>query len=208
MARPAKPKKSAASESLLTGRVTRSHGRHHFVQGPDGALYEAHRRGRKGDVVVGDMVRYSEPSGGVVAIEEVLPRTSLLFRSDEWRTKELASNIDLVAIVFASRPTFNPWFIWKALLAATKAGITPIVIRNKTDLEEGREEADAALRQLEALGYETLSISAGSKPEEAKPILETRFAHHKTLFVVIPSSSSFSCISVGVPKASLPDNIP
>ena len=132
MARPAKPKKSAASESLLTGRVTRSHGRHHFVQGPDGALYEAHRRGRKGDVVVGDMVRYSEPSGGVVAIEEVLPRTSLLFRSDEWRTKELASNIDLVAIVFASRPTFNPWFIWKALLAATKAGITPIVIRNKT----------------------------------------------------------------------------
>ena len=56
MARPAKPKKSAASESLLTGRVTRSHGRHHFVQGPDGALYEAHRRGRKGDVVVGDMV--------------------------------------------------------------------------------------------------------------------------------------------------------
>lgn len=80
MARPAKPKKSAASESLLTGRVTRSHGRHHFVQGPDGALYEAHRRGRKGDVVVGDMVRYSEPSGGVVAIEEVLPRTSLLFQ--------------------------------------------------------------------------------------------------------------------------------
>ena len=53
MARPAKPKKSAASESLLTGRVTRSHGRHHFVQGPDGALYEAHRRGRQGDVVVG-----------------------------------------------------------------------------------------------------------------------------------------------------------
>ena len=100
MARPAKPKKSAASESLLTGRVTRSHGRHHFVQGPDGALY------------------------GGVAIEEVLPRTSLLFRSDEWRTKELASNIDLVAIVFASRPTFNPWFIWKALLAATKAGNT------------------------------------------------------------------------------------
>ena len=201
MARPAKPKKSAASESLLTGRVTRSHGRHHFVQGPDGALYEAHRRGRKGDVVVGDMVRYSEPSGGVVAIEEVLPRTSLLFRSDEWRTKELASNIDLVAIVFASRPTFNPWFIWKALLAATKAGITPIVIRNKTDLEEGREEADAALRQLEALGYETLSIPAGSKPEEAKPILETRFAHHKTLFVGQSGMGKSTILNLLIPDA-------
>ena len=61
-------------------------------------------------------------------------RETLLYRSDEWRVKTLAANADVAAIVYAPRPTFNPWFIWKALLAAHQAGIPAVVIRNKTDL--------------------------------------------------------------------------
>ena len=88
---------TVADGSRLTGCVTRTHGRHHYVTTEDGNIYEAHRRGKKSDVVVGDIVTCSQPSGGVVAIESIEPRVNLLYRSDEWRIKELASNLTLVA---------------------------------------------------------------------------------------------------------------
>lgn len=201
---PRRPKPAAPSKKLTdlpTVRVMASHGRHHFVKTESGELLEAHRRGKKGDVVVGDLVRISQASGGVVAIEEILPRASLLYRSDEWRVKELASNIDQVAVVFASRPTFNPWFLWKALLAAQKARIPVMAIRNKTDLEEGREEADRAASQLESLGCPTIALSALSDPEEAKARLEPVFAGKKTLLVGQSGMGKSTILNLLVPEA-------
>ena len=55
---------TVADGSRLTGCVTRTHGRHHYVTTEDGNIYEAHRRGKKSDVVVGDIVTCSQPSGG------------------------------------------------------------------------------------------------------------------------------------------------
>lgn len=152
----------------LTGCVTRTHGRHHYVTTEDGNVYEAHRRGKKSDVVVGDIVICSQPSGGVVAIESIEPRTNLLYRSDEWRIKELASNLTLVACVFASRPTFNPKFVWKAIVAAQAADIPVLVIRNKSDLSDKAQEAEAFLASLQALGVRTLNVSALSDPRDAQ----------------------------------------
>ena len=106
----------------LRGLVVGAHGRHFHVELASGERIEAHRRGKKGDVVVGDVVGCTNPTSGVAAIETIEPRRSLLYRSDEWRVKALAANIDQTAIVFAARPTFNPWFIWRALLAAHEAG--------------------------------------------------------------------------------------
>ena len=54
---------TVADGSRLTGCVTRTHGRHHYVTTEDGNIYEAHRRGKKSDVVVGDIVTCSQPSG-------------------------------------------------------------------------------------------------------------------------------------------------
>ena len=84
-------------------------------------------------------------------IESIEPRSTLLFRTDKYRTKELAANIDQVIIVFAARPAFNRWFIWKALVAATAAGIEALVLRNKSDLAElGR--CESFLQQVSAIG--------------------------------------------------------
>lgn len=60
-----------ADSPLITGRVTAGHGRHYFVTTEDGAVLEAHRRGKKGDVVVGDVVECTEPVSGVSAIESI-----------------------------------------------------------------------------------------------------------------------------------------
>ena len=182
-------------------RVTASHGRHHFVMTESGELLEAHRRGKRGDVVVGDLVRISQASGGVVAIEEVLPRQSLLYRSDEWRVKELAANIDQVAVVFASRPTFNPWFLWKALLAAHRAGIPAMAIRNKTDLAEGAEEASRAAAQLESLGCRTIAVSARTDPEGTLARLEPAFSGRRTLLIGQSGMGKSTILNLLVPGA-------
>ena len=172
-----------AAGPLITGRVTAGHGRHYFVTTEDGAVLEAHRRGKKGDVVVGDVVECTEPVSGVSAIESIRERRNLLYRSDEWRIKSLAANIDLVCIVFASRPTFNPWFIWKALLAAHQAGIPALVIRNKAELAEGAEEAAAAVRLLESIGHDVITVSATGEPEATRARLIERLEGRASLLV-------------------------
>lgn len=181
-----KPKKAAASsapENLAEGRVTASHGRHFAVTTAAGEVLEAHRRGKRSDVVIGDMVRCSPPASGVAAIEEVLPRTSLLMRSDGRREKPLAANADQVCVVFASRPTFNARFLWRAVIAAGAAGLGVLLVRNKIDLAQGAEQAEKAAAFLEALGVPALRISAEKEPQAAREALIGRLAGHRTLLV-------------------------
>ena len=192
---------SQEERALTSGRVTAAHGRHYFVTTPAGERIEAHRRGKKGDVVVGDIVRISEAVSGVAAIESIEPRKSLLYRSDEWRIKSLAANVDQVAIVFASRPTFNPWFIWKALLAAHEAGIPALVIRNKCDLGEDAEAADAEVERLKGLGVPTMRISTLEKPEEALAALLPQFEGKTTLLVGQSGMGKSTILNLLVPHA-------
>ena len=102
---------------------------------------------------------------------------------DEWRTKTLAANIDTLVIMHASHPRFNPWFVWKALLASHVAGVHPIVIRNKTDLTDGSSEAERFLASLSALGYETHAISAESACKKTIEELDSIFNGRRSLLV-------------------------
>jgi ribosome biogenesis GTPase len=145
-------------------RVVAAFGRQFIVATDDGAMWTATRRGKKGDVVVGDRVHARAAAPGLARIEGVQPRASLLFRADAFRTKELAANIDLVLVVYAARPTFNRWFVWKALAAAHAAGIESVVVQNKTDLDGG--EAGEYRVALERLGIRTLAVSAKTAPDD------------------------------------------
>ncbi len=204
MARLSKTSGKAQRENagpILTGVVTRSHGRHFYVTTASGEVYEAHRRGKKSDVVVGDTVSCSAPAGGVVAIEAIAPRTNVFYRSDEWRIKELASNLTLIACVFASRPSFNPRFIWKALVAANAAGIDAMVIRNKCDLADRAEEARAFEASLAALGVCTVSVSALSDPEKTRNVLAEAFAGQKVLLMGQSGMGKSTILNVLCPDA-------
>lgn len=177
------PHKEQKHADRFHAQVVSCHGRHHFVRDENGHLYEAHRRGKKGDVVVGDEVLCSAAVDNTVAIESISPRSSLLFRQDEWRTKTLAANIDTLVIVYASRPRFNPWFVWKALLASHAAGVHPIIIRNKTDLAEDAQTAQEFLESMRRLGYETHAISAEKADSQSTLELDTIFDHKRSLLV-------------------------
>ncbi len=186
---------------LAAGRITAAHGRHFMVTTPEGETFEAHRRGKKGDVVVGDLVECTEPQSGVAAIETILPRKSLLFRSDEWRIKSLAANVDLVAVVYASHPTFNPWFIWKALLAAHQAGIDALVVRNKCDLEDTSGAAAAQAALLRSIGHTVVELSALSEGAEARRILIPHFSGRAVLLVGQSGMGKSTLLNGLVPKA-------
>ena len=134
----------------MRARVIATFGRQSLIA--DSAhIWQATRRGRREDIVVGDCVVASVTSAEQARIESIEPRATLLFRTDKYRTKELAANVDQVIVVFASRPAFNRWFIWKALVAASAAGIEPLVLRNKADLAES-DDAISFLQQIAELG--------------------------------------------------------
>lgn len=175
----------ATAGAPLLARVVATYGRHSLVRAvdsPTAPLLIATRRGKRGDVVVGDLVRCTL-DGEQAAIESIEPRRTLLFRADEHRVKELAANIDLMAIVFAPRPPFNPHFIWRALAAAQAAGIAALAVLNKTDIAEGLDLAQAALVQVARLGVATLAISAKATPAAARAQLTAATAGRATLLV-------------------------
>jgi ribosome biogenesis GTPase len=184
--------------------ILATHGRHCLLR----PLEHTHappqlatRRGKRGDLVVGDHVRCT-PSGEDAVVEAVLPRRSLLYRADAWRTKELAANVDLVVVVFAPQPVFNRWFIWRALVAARCAELDCLVVLNKTDLCAGSADpADITRGQLEQLGYATEALAARTQPAGTRERLLARLAGRVTLLIGQSGMGKSTLLNLLVPSA-------
>jgi ribosome biogenesis GTPase len=183
----------------VRARVIATFGRQSLID--DAAhIRQATRRGRRGDVVVGDCVLASVTSVEQARIESIEPRSTLLFRSDKYRTKELAANVDQVIIVFAARPAFNRWFIWKALVAATAAGIEALVLRNKSDLAESAD-ASSFLHQVSQLGWRTLALSAKVESDRSRDLLLREVAGRKSLMVGQSGMGKSTLLNLLIPDA-------
>ena len=190
-----------ASAAAFEARVVAAYGRRFLVHDATGRTWLASRRGKRGDVVIGDRVRCTAAGSGGSAIDSIEPRRSLLFRADACRTKGLAANIDQVAIVFAPQPAFNLHFVWRALVAACAAGIGRLVVLNKTDLPDANG-ARAALDELAALGERTVAVSAKGSPEQARTQLAAEFAHRATLLVGQSGMGKSTILNLLVPDAN------
>lgn len=190
----------AAGTADFEARVVATFGRQFLLAADDGAVWSATRRGKKGDVVVGDRVDAHVSAPGLARIERVQPRHSLLYRADEFRTKELAANIDLVLVVYAARPTFNRWFVWKALVAAHAAGIEAVVVQNKTDLDDDGE-AGAFRTALERIGVRTLALSAKTEGEQARQRLTEVTRDRASLLVGQSGMGKSTLLNLLVPDA-------
>lgn len=195
-----RPSAQSADAADFDARVVATFGRQSLIEDAAGTVWMATRRGRKGDVVVGDRVRARASTAGLARIESVSPRTSLLFRADAFRIKELAANIDLVLVVYAARPTFNRWFVWKALVAAHVADIATVVIQNKTDLDDDGE-AGAFREALERLGAATLAISAKTDAERARTALTAIARDRDSLLVGQSGMGKSTLLNLLVPDA-------
>ena len=147
------------------GLVVAGFGRHVLVEKADGERVICHPRGKKGQAVVGDRVRWL-PSEDEGTIEKVELRDNLFYRQDELRTKSFAANLDQVLILMAAEPEFSENQLTRALIAAEATGIRPVIALNKSDLTEPFGRAWAKLAPYRAMGYQMLSLAIKPKAED------------------------------------------
>jgi ribosome biogenesis GTPase len=151
---------------LKTGRVVAAHGRRFLIEAGD-EVVECVTRGRKSDIVCGDQVDFAMTDADKGVIEKVAARKNLLYRSDEFRSKLIAANLDLAVVVVAAVPYFREELLIRCLVACESADIPVLIALNKSDLPE-----TAALHQhLENyvhLGYPQITVSARGDLTELK----------------------------------------
>jgi ribosome biogenesis GTPase len=189
-----------ALPQLNTGLVVGAHGRHFVVETPERQRVLCHRRGKKGDCVVGDRVEW-KPAGDGGVIEAVLPRRSQLWRQDRWRSKSFAANIDRLIVVVAAAPPMAESLLARALVAAAHTGIAAHVLLNKIDLPE----AGAARRRLEPYrrtGLPVLEVSLKHDPGGARTALQPLMAQGITLLLGASGVGKSTLINTLVPDAA------
>lgn len=186
--------------SGVAARVIAAFGRHFLVEDAAGATRIATRRGKRGDVLVGDRVVVVPDGTEQAVIVEILPRASVLKRAEGTQEKFLAANVEQIAIVLAARPAFNPHFVWRALLAAHDAGIGPLVILNKADLPE-TADARGFLADLARLGVQTLEVAAKAQPAETAAQLLPHLHARITLLVGQSGMGKSTLLNLLVPDA-------
>lgn len=144
----------------MRGRVVSAHGRHYSVEFTSGQRRHCYPKGKRNEAAVGDWVLVQlqgEQQGQLLSIE---PRDNLLYRSDEWRTKQFAANVDQVLIVVAVKPTFSDDLLGRALTGAWAADIEVTIVLNKADMTEGLASAKQRLKPYLDLGIGLIEISA------------------------------------------------
>lgn len=118
--------------------------------------------------VVGDQVVYElQTEKEEVLVSEILERKNLLVRSAYNKTKELASNVDLLVVVCAPKPLFNKIFIDRVLTTASAQNIKVVLLVNKSDLD--LTETQSEIEIYKRIGIEIL-YSSSKKDQGLKEI--------------------------------------
>ncbi|VVE67962.1 ribosome small subunit-dependent GTPase A [Pandoraea captiosa] len=182
------------------GRVAAAHGRHYVVEADDGETVLCFPRGKKSEIAVGDEVSWAR-TGDQGVIEEILPRRNLLYRSDQFKSKLFAANIDQLVIMLATEPYFSEDLLGRALVAAEANELRPLIVLNKTDVSGALPAARERLAPYRALGYEVLELSVRADPETAKALLLPRLAHQASLLLGQSGMGKSSLVNLVVPNA-------
>jgi ribosome biogenesis GTPase len=141
------------------GTVTAAYGKRYGVELEDGRQISCVTRGKKNDLACGDIVEVKLTDAHEGVVESFKPRSSLLYRSNAYKTKLLAANVTQAVIVLATQPSFYEALLNRCLIAAEAAGIQALIILNKCDLAEN-DDARRALARYRKLGYRVQPLSA------------------------------------------------
>jgi len=152
-------------------QVIASHGRRFVVEAEDGTLLSCFARGRTGAIVCGDRVSIAPLGPGEAVIEAVHPRSSLVYRSDGRREKPIAANVTQAVLVVATVPRTHADFVDRCLAALEHAGVKPLLVQNKIDLDPDRVLRRELLADYQALGYPVCELCAHASVEPLRPAL-------------------------------------
>ncbi|WP_028310784.1 ribosome small subunit-dependent GTPase A [Derxia gummosa] len=158
-----------AGDGSLEGEVIAAYGRHYRVR-VAGADWHCLTRGKKSEAACGDRVRVT-PQGAIDdvpqgVVEEVRERRNLVYRSDQFRQKLLAANVDRIVIVVAAEPTFSDDLLSRALVAAESIDVPALIVFNKVELASA-PVARERLASYARIGAEIVEVSLKADPQTA-----------------------------------------
>lgn len=168
---PGTGKDPVTTANMSDGVVTAAFGRHYEVMLADGRIVIGIPRGKKSIYACGDRVSLGQLHGNEAPILAHRPRTSLLYRSDQWKQKLIAANASQIVLVVATEPSFSPELISRALVAAAHEKLRCVIALNKCDLTAGLAAARAELEPFARLGLPIVELSARLDASPLKPWL-------------------------------------
>ncbi len=153
------------------GTVVAAFGRQYEIALDGGGLALCFPRGKKSHVACGDRVTVALSAADHGVITAVLPRSTLLYRSDAFRQKLFAANATQAVIVVAAEPSFSDELVSRCIVAAEQQHMRALIVLNKTDLTEKAEAARLQLAPFLDLGYPVVELSAKRDAEALRPHL-------------------------------------
>nr|WP_217344059.1 ribosome small subunit-dependent GTPase A [Noviherbaspirillum sp. L7-7A]MBV0878164.1 ribosome small subunit-dependent GTPase A [Noviherbaspirillum sp. L7-7A] len=188
--------------SAASGVIIAAHGRHYVAQAGQQRLHCV-TRGKRSDVAVGDTVTLKMTSSDQAVIEGIQERRTLLYRSDQYKSKLLAANVTRLLIVVATEPAFSDDLISRALVAAESAGVEAHIILNKIDVTASLEKTRERLALYAGLGYPVHEVSARTAPEDAVAKLMPVLQGQSSIFIGQSGMGKSSLINLLVPDADI-----
>ncbi|CAN4270154.1 COG1162 Predicted GTPases [Methylophilaceae bacterium] len=155
----------------LQGTVVAAYGKRYQIELPDKKRISCVTRGKKTDLACGDRVNLQLTDKHEGVIDSTLPRKTLLYRSNAYKSKMLAANVTQIIIVLATQPSFYEALLNRCLIAAEAAHIKPLIVLNKCDLDDS-SQAKQKLGFYSALGYQVLTLSAKEDISSLRPYLQ------------------------------------
>ena len=155
----------------LQGTVVAAYGKRYQIELPDKKRISCVTRGKKTDLACGDRVNLQLTDKHEGVIDSTLPRKTLLYRSNAYKSKMLAANVTQIIIVLATQPSFYEALLNRCLIAAEAAHIKPLIVLNKCDLDDS-SQAKQKLGLYSALGYQVLTLSAKEDISSLRPYLQ------------------------------------
>ena len=151
------------------GLVAAAYRRHYRVDVDSGDSIECVLKGRSTTLACGDRVEIvRESSGGVIVA--VAPRRNLLYRSDAFREKLIASNVTQVLGIIAPDVPVDEHLLNRWIIAAETERCRFILVVNKSDLSGSSRFAER-FAPYASLGYPVLPVSAIDRVEPLREIV-------------------------------------
>ena len=188
--------------SADSGVIIAAHGRHYVAQAGQERLHCV-TRGKKSDVAVGDAVTLKKTSADQAVIEGIQERKTLLYRSDQYKSKLLAANVTRLLIVVATEPAFSDDLISRSLVAAESAGVQAHIILNKVDVTASLAKTRERLALYAGLGYAVHEVSARAAPDAAVAALMPVLHGQCSIFIGQSGMGKSSLINLLVPDADI-----
>jgi ribosome biogenesis GTPase len=163
-------------DATLTGTVVAAYRRHFAVQLDGGATLDCVLKGRRLAIACGDRVRVARVHGGG-AIESLLPRTNLVYRSDAFKEKLIGANVTLILGVVAPDLPVDLELVDRWSVAAEAEQCRFLIVANKSDLP-GFDVLLDRLTFWQRLGYRVLPLCA---KRGAAPLVGEARGEHSVL---------------------------